>query len=278
VIAAELLDVVLSVLDVVNRDVEARKPTLEKSLLASPRRILLAEDGIVNQRVAIGFLEKWGHQVVVAENGRDAVAEVGRESFDLILMDVQMPEMNGYEATAAIRQSELGMGRHCFIVAMTAEAMKGDREKCLAAGMDDYISKPFEPEELQRVISLAPAKSMIVKSEIADKPLLDWEHLLTQTCNDEQLARKLGEVYLKESATLIGQMQTAVATNDAKRLQRSAHTLKTAASYFGAASIVESAKQLESLGANGELSDAATILASLVADSTRLVSELGEKF
>ena len=98
----------------------------------------------------MGFLKKWGHDVSLAVNGREAVEKVEQQEFDLILMDIQMPELNGFEATAAIRELEVDSSTRRFIVAMTAEAMKGDREKCLEAGMDDYISKPFKPEDLQR--------------------------------------------------------------------------------------------------------------------------------
>jgi CheY-like chemotaxis protein len=116
------------------------------------RRILVAEDNRINQMLATRILQKDGHSTVLAANGKDAVAAFSRESFDLVLMDVQMPEMNGLEATAAIRLRERGTGRRIPIVALTAHAMSGDRERCLAAGMDGYLSKPLEAAELLRVI------------------------------------------------------------------------------------------------------------------------------
>jgi CheY-like chemotaxis protein len=119
---------------------------------ASGRKILLAEDNPVNQVVALRLLEKRGHRVTLAANGREAVAAVGREGFDLVLMDVQMPEMDGFEATAAIRQAEAAAGRHIPIFAMTAHAMKGDAERCRAAGMDGYLPKPIRPVELYAII------------------------------------------------------------------------------------------------------------------------------
>jgi CheY-like chemotaxis protein len=118
-----------------------------------PMHILLAEDNPVNQLVASRMLEKDGHTVRTVSNGREAVATVRRESFDLILMDVQMPELNGFDATAAIRAEEAGTARHVPILAMTANAMVGDRDRCIAAGMDGYVSKPFRKAELMEQIA-----------------------------------------------------------------------------------------------------------------------------
>jgi two-component system, sensor histidine kinase and response regulator len=119
---------------------------------AAARRVLVAEDNVVNQQLARRLLEKRGHQVVVAQNGREALEALGRHSFDLILMDVQMPEMDGFEATATIREREKISGSHLPIIAMTANAMKGDRERCMAAGMDAYVSKPVDSRELFEAI------------------------------------------------------------------------------------------------------------------------------
>jgi len=115
-------------------------------------RVLLAEDNVINQKLAARLLEKHGHHVTLTANGREALAALDRENFDAVLMDVQMPEMDGFEATAAIRAREQGTGRHLPIIAMTAHAMQGDRERCLAAGMDDYISKPIKIRELTDVL------------------------------------------------------------------------------------------------------------------------------
>ncbi|NQV27145.1 MAG: response regulator [Rhodopirellula sp.] len=123
--------------------------------MRQPLRILLAEDNAVNQRLAQRTLEKAGHSVAVANNGEEAVAAVGRESFDLVLMDVQMAVMDGFQATAQIREQEIGSGRHQQIMAMTAHALKGDRERCLAAGMDGYVSKPIRTSELFAAIAAA---------------------------------------------------------------------------------------------------------------------------
>jgi CheY-like chemotaxis protein/anti-sigma regulatory factor (Ser/Thr protein kinase) len=161
VVQSELLDSILHAL---------RHEFVEESLPSGPSgppptatpvlRILLAEDGLVNQRVATGLLKKYGHLVVVANNGREAVEALDKQAFDGVLMDVQMPELDGFEATAAIREQEQRTGRHIPIIAMTASAMKGDRERCLAAGMDGYISKPIDPEQLYKAVAaFAPASA-----------------------------------------------------------------------------------------------------------------------
>src|SRR5262249_38986823 len=117
------------------------------------RHILVAEDNIVNQRVVLRMLQKQGHAVTVVNNGKEALDALSREHFDLILMDVQMPEMDGFETTFAIRADESWYGRRMPIVAMTAHAMEGDRERCLEAGMDDYITKPLQAADLMRVVA-----------------------------------------------------------------------------------------------------------------------------
>ena len=124
-----------------------------------PLRVLVAEDNVVNQRLVSRLLEKRGHQVVVAANGREALEAVERQSFDIVLMDLQMPELDGFEATAALRAREADHGTHLPVIALTAHAMKGDRERCLAAGMDGYLSKPIRPQELDRLLKLHTKRS-----------------------------------------------------------------------------------------------------------------------
>jgi CheY-like chemotaxis protein len=115
-------------------------------------RVLVAEDNQVNQRLAVRMLEKRGHRVTVAGNGREALGILVKDTFDLVFMDVQMPEMDGFEATAGIREKEKGTARHQTVIALTAHAMKSDRERCMASGMDDYLSKPIRPQELDKIL------------------------------------------------------------------------------------------------------------------------------
>src|SRR5262249_43471089 len=151
---SELLDTILAVIG----------ETLSERLTAAgagapvvpkirPLRILLAEDGLANQKPALGLRQRWGHTVTGANNGRGAVERLQRQAFDLVLMDVQMPELDGLQATRHIRERERQTGDHVPIVAMTARAMKGDREQCLEAGMDGYVAKPVRQQELYQAIA-----------------------------------------------------------------------------------------------------------------------------
>lgn len=121
-----------------------------------PLRVLLAEDNRVNQALIVNLLSRHGHQVVVAEDGREALDAHAKQHFDVILMDIQMPELDGFETTAAIRTREMVTGEHIHIVALTAHAMRGDRERCIAAGMDGYLTKPVKPNELYDAIDAVP--------------------------------------------------------------------------------------------------------------------------
>jgi|HubBroStandDraft_6_1064221.scaffolds.fasta_scaffold00923_13 PAS domain S-box-containing protein len=161
---SELREAVARVLGA--REQEGAIPLITRFSLQETRepgaclRVLLAEDNLVNQRLAVRLLEKRGHRVVVASTGLEALEALEKESFDLVLMDVQMPEMDGLEATATIREKEKSSGLHQAVVALTAHAMKGDREKCLAAGMDGYLTKPIRPQELDQLLETYAARRM----------------------------------------------------------------------------------------------------------------------
>jgi CheY-like chemotaxis protein len=157
---SELLDAVLNTLGVASAEqlgqqgVTGQLATLtsEQPKASGPRKVLLVEDSVVNQKLAAAVLEKDGHHVTIANNGREAVQAFESDSYDLVLMDIQMPEMDGFEATRSIRKMEQGTGNHIPIIAMTAHALVGDRERCLAVGMDDYIAKPIYAKQLLATI------------------------------------------------------------------------------------------------------------------------------
>jgi CheY-like chemotaxis protein len=163
---SEMFDAIVHVLGTPESQAEPSPPVTPHTLPEEQRRfrILLAEDNLVNQRLVSRLLERRGHSVTVTGNGREALAALDRDDFDVVLMDVQMPEMDGFEATAAIRGQEVRTDRHLSIVAMTAHAMQGDRERCLAAGMHGYIPKPVKPHELYKLLADLPEPATIVKA------------------------------------------------------------------------------------------------------------------
>ena len=220
--------------------------------------MLAAEDNAVNQRLIRLLVEKRGHEITLAANGREAVDRYVDEQFDLVLMDVQMPEMNGFEATAAIREIEARTGRHVPVIAMTAHAMKGDRERCLEAGMDDYISKPIDRdvlfEHLDRVAAQATDDTA---------PLSGWSDAIERLGGDEELLREIARAYLQERAALIGDLQQAVRSGRPERIERAAHTVKGCVANVGAERAVQLALQIEQAGRAGEIAPAAGLLERL---------------
>jgi CheY-like chemotaxis protein len=271
---SDLLDAIMAALSTHVEEEEAAAPLRQPSLTAHrPLRILLAEDGVVNQQVAVGLLELRGHQTVVVANGKEALAALDRERFDVVLMDVQMPEMDGMEATRAIRQKEKETGTHIPIVAMTAHAMKGDREDCLAAGMDAYLSKPVQAQALYATVeTFTPVEAAVVTA--APAPVLDWIAALQRVGGSRDLLRQLADLFLKESVKLLAEIRQTIANADAPRLRRAAHTLKGSADCFSAKPAVEAAQRLELMGRDGNLARAEEALAALEAEMARLTPAL----
>jgi CheY-like chemotaxis protein len=239
-------------------------------------RILVAEDNPVNQRVAIRLLEKGGHKVTVANHGLEALAALASADFDLILMDVQMPEMDGLEATRAIRAREAGTDRHIPIVAMTAHAMKGDRERCLAAGMDDYLAKPVQRSELDRVLAWASGSPALspAPSAIAEVAAFDRNAAIERLGGDEALFREVASLFLSDAPQQLDEIRRAATTRDAATLRRAAHSLKGAAAYVGGTSAAAAAHRLELLGAENDLRTAPELLQTLDREIARLTTAL----
>jgi CheY-like chemotaxis protein len=235
--------------------------------------VLLAEDNAVNQRLAVRLLEKRGHRATVVGTGRAALAALERDRFDLALMDVQMPEMDGLEATTAVRQREKSTGAHLPIVAMTAHAMKGDREQCLAAGMDGYIAKPLNPEEFFAVLEgLVPASG----PPSSPRPGFDGAKLLSRVNGDSELLAELVGLFLGECPSLMEQVRAAVAARDSARLRAAAHALKGSVSNFDATAAYDAAARLEQIGRAQDWDGAETSLAALETAMADLRSALAD--
>jgi CheY-like chemotaxis protein len=251
-----------------------------------PMRILLAEDNPVNQRLAVVTLEKCGHAVRVASNGREALAALANESFDLVLMDVQMPEMDGFEATAAIRAEEQETGEHLPIIAVTAHAFKEDRARCLAAGMDGYVSKPIRLEELWREMALVVSPlgrdggTVLGACAAADQPstkrLLDRDDLLHQLNGDAQVFKEIIELAQTECTRLMAATGAALEAGDLDAAWRAAHALKSVVGSITARETHAIASRVETSARKGRAEAAGAAFVELKAVVALLQSELAE--
>ena len=271
-------------------------------------KILLAEDALVNQKVATGFLKSRGHDVVVVNNGREAVAACESSSFDAVLMDMQMPEMDGTEATAAIRHRDQQTGGHTPIIAMTAHAMKGDRERCLAAGMDGYVAKPVNPDELFAVVeqfadgssdtSSTRERNTCLGDAISDPSLsqdtgiagssgevveasgddvFNFDAAMERIPGGMTAVRQMVPLLLDECRRLFDEIRSAIRDQDAHVLRRAAHTLKGTADVFAAKYVVAAALHLELMAAGGNLDGAAERLAELESEVERMTAAISSE-
>ncbi|MDG3005454.1 response regulator [Paludisphaera mucosa] len=258
--------------------VEQAAPAPNSPIAPSRRlRVLLAEDAPVNQRLAVTLLESRGYEVAVAGDGREALEILDRETFDLVLMDVQMPRMDGFEATAAIRRGEVDTGRHLTILAMTAHAMDGDRERCLGAGMDGYISKPIRAQQFLAIVGghAVPAamaetgESGETRLEVAEQ-VFDLPDALARALGRPELLQKMSELFLADCPGLLDQVRAALAAGDGSALERAAHRIRGSAAYLSAPRVVEVAGRLEGMGSEGVLSEAGAACKELEDEVVRL--------
>jgi CheY-like chemotaxis protein len=254
-------------------------------------RILLAEDNTVNQRVALGLLKKLGYRADVVSNGREAVEALARQSYDLILMDCQMPELDGFAATAEIRHRE-GDQRHTLIMAMTANAMQGDRERCLAAGMDDYVSKPITLDVLRDKLALwlpaelaaaseaeagarstmAAVSSPTPSPELPDP--LDRERVeMVRELLEEVFAETI-EAFLQHTSTQLAALREAIAQNDATAVSHVAHTLKGSSGNIGATHLSALCEELMQASKVGLQAEVGQYVAPLEMEFTRVHTAL----
>ncbi len=229
-------------------------------------QILLAEDNLINQKLAVALLQKSGHRVSVANNGAEALDALAQERFDLVLMDVQMPVLDGLETTARIRQGEQAGARRTPIIAMTANAMQGDRERCLEAGMDGYISKPLNPMEMFRTIAEV-VNGQLQDSDPRQEPAptaeTGYDYAAALAAADQTILEIIAEMFHEGCSGYMVPIRAAVEAGDAKALQLSAHTFKGLLGNFSATPAQHEAATLELLGKSGELMQAPAHLARL---------------
>jgi CheY-like chemotaxis protein len=224
-------------------------------------RTLLAEDSLVNQKLTVAMLRKRGHDVVVANDGVEAVRAVEQHSFDLILMDIQMPEMDGYGATAAIRAREKPLGKHTPIIALTAHAMMGDRERCLQAGMDEYVTKPVRAEQLFDTIALvlrpAGIQGDLDKLHPAHPSVrIDWDRARIALDGDTHRLQTLVLAVIEMLPGLLASLEEAVQADDGARVQFTARTVVDTVRYLGVEPVMQAAFELERMGRDDRLQEA----------------------
>jgi len=248
---------------------------------ASKARLLVVDDNPVNQRVAVRMLEKMGHVVDVADNGIGALAALGRVKYDAVLMDCQMPDMDGFEATREIRRRE-GSDRHTIVIAMTAGAMAGDQEKCLAAGMDAYLSKPVKADKLAAMITLwtDPNAGRRHQTSYTTQPssgLLDQTYVtcLRELGTDE--FDKLVRLFLKDGQTRIDGLRAAQTTGDTSALVKLAHSLKGSASSFGAGTLAARCGELQARARAADAAEDARMIDSVDAEFVLASAALREE-
>jgi PAS domain S-box-containing protein len=241
-------------------------------------QVLVAEDNQVNQLVATRIFEKLGHQATVVSNGREAFVAFQAGKFDLIAMDVQMPEMDGLDATSAIRAWEKTAGTHTPIIAMTAHAMKGDRERCLAAGMDGYTSKPIRIGELEHAIAqlISPPNSAKVPVSEADQAdgAIDHTALLAGVDGNRRVLRELVRLFLADCPRRLAEIKEAIRRGDAGALGRAAHTLKGSIGNFAAKSAFAAAQRLEIMSRDIDLDNVGKACVTLESELALLSEEL----
>ena len=246
--------------------------------------ILLAEDNRINQVVATQMLEKMGYKITVANTGAEVLSQLSAGSFDLVLMDVQMPEMDGIETTRRIRNEESNSSAHLPIIAMTAHAMKGDRERCLEAGMDGYVSKPINKAALLSAIGDATGHSFEAGTHrelsAGDEPVsgtmlqLDTRVLLDHLGGDEGLFREVIDIFLEEAPKSVEGLRAALEAGDGDNAERIAHGLKGELGYLGVEKVSEQVRELEEGARNGDLKRALHIFASFEPNFSSLIEML----
>ena len=241
-------------------------------------RVLVAEDNATNQKLVSALLKQQGHRVAIVNNGRLAVERAAKDAFDIILMDVQMPEMSGLEATEAIRKQEEPTGRRTPIIALTARAMAGDREQCLAAGMDGYVAKPLKPDELFAAIAAlvgSPAPPAAAAAPAAaDTAALDLSALIASFGGRSDLVAGVVDVFFEDVPAMLRRLDAAVAAGSAMEVAAAAHAIKGAVGLFSQGDAYENARGLEHRARDGDLSGVNGARDELTTNVTQLMADL----
>jgi PAS domain S-box-containing protein len=275
---SELWDTIVTALVAPGR--KKKRPVASHARAGGARkamRILVAEDNPVNQELVMHLLDRRGHSVILAENGRQALEATQRHKFDLVLMDLQMPELGGLEATKAIRAKEQSTGEHLPILAMTAHAMEGDRERCLAAGMDGYIAKPLDPKTfLQTVEGVAKPELVGTRHRNEPKPAgsLDRAALLTRFAGNKKLLQLLVRTFTADCPKMMARIRNSLTARDARVLADAAHALKGSVGNFGPSPVFETALSIEKTARQGKLDGTWEMYATLEDEAARLLPAL----
>ena len=260
----------------------------------TPLRILIAEDNMVNQRVAIGLLKQIGQTAVLTNNGREAVEALAAKEYDVVLMDIQMPEMDGLEATREIRRRWPEGPRRPYIIAMTANAMTGDREKCLEAGMDDYISKPVKANrlktaleqccELRAAVAAVATLPVMNGTNAIDRPLPPDAAVLNrdslealkslQSEGDDGFLKEMIELFLEDTPARFADMDAAMASGAQQDFVRAVHSIKGASANFGADDLHHMCAEVEQMGRAGQMAESAPKVQAIHAEFERVRSAL----
>ena len=269
----ELREAILRVLGLRQQRNEGSKLITRHSLQEARNRlrILLADDNAINRELTVRILSKRGHNVSVVPNGKMALEVLDAERFDVVLMDVQMPDMDGFETTAAIRRKERMTGTHLPIIALTAHAMKGDRERCLAAGMDGYISKPIQAQELLEITESYVGNSGAVDmTDDRETQVVDWKVALARVDGDQALLADLAKLFCEELSKMLSAVQEAVQAKNPEELKRAAHALKGPVATFAAQPAFDAAVNLERIAGSAGLGGVDDAFAVLAAEIERL--------
>ena len=271
---SELLETILIALGKASAAGTGKTQAGAKTAPQRPLRILLAEDSPISRDVAVEMLQSLGHTVVAVNDGQEAVEAAGKEPFDLIFMDVQMPEKNGYEATAEIRKLEERAGRRTPIVALTAHAIKGDEQKCIDAGMDDYISKPITGDRIAEVIARVLRESPEPSPPAARPPALDVGSLLHRCMGNVQAVKRILRNFERSAGDVPDRIEQALAQSDTAAAARLAHSLKGDAATLSAEPLRAAAQAVEELAVVGAEATARTRLLELRLELNRCLDHI----